>query len=140
LKDTLVHSEALRAIDYESPAAVILAVDTSYIAVGYILAQEDEENKKKRYYSRFGSILLNDRKCRFSQPKLEIYGLYRALKTLKIYLIGLRNLIVEVDALSIGGMLKHPDLVPTASTNRWIISILAFKFLLRHVPGIFHGP
>ncbi|KAI0037666.1 hypothetical protein FA95DRAFT_1459930, partial [Auriscalpium vulgare] len=82
---------------------------------------------------------LNNRERRFSQPKLEIYGLFRALCMLRVYLIGLRNLIVEVDATSIGGMLKHPDLVPTASINCWIIAILAFKFLLRHIPGIFHG-
>ena len=77
---------------------------------------------------------------RFSQAKLELYGLYRALRTLKLYLIGVRNLTVEVDAKYIKGMLSHPDIAPSASINRWILSILMFHFTLVHVPGAHHGP
>ena len=64
----------------------------------------------------------------------------RALRALKLHLIGIRNLIVEVDAKYIKGMLGNPDLVPSASINRWILSILMFHFTLVHVPGIRHGP
>jgi hypothetical protein len=35
LKTALLESPALRTIDYTSSAPVILAVDTSYIAVGF---------------------------------------------------------------------------------------------------------
>ncbi|KAF9796716.1 hypothetical protein IEO21_10966 [Rhodonia placenta] len=140
LKDALLSSPALRAINYDSPSPVILAVDTSFIAVGYHLCQCDEANTRVRYYSRFGSITLNDRERRFSQPKLEIYGLFRALQSLRLYLIGVRNLIVEVDARYIKGMLKNPDIAPSASINRWIVSILTFHFTLVHVPGTMHGP
>lgn len=140
LKDALLESPALRAIDYTSDAAVILAVDTSYIAVGFHLCQCDLENPRIRYYNRFGSITLNDREARFSQPKLELYGLYRALRSLKLYLIGVRNLVVEVDARYIKGMLQNPDIAPSASINRWIIAILTFHFELVHVPGTSHGP
>ncbi|KAF9800393.1 hypothetical protein IEO21_10373 [Rhodonia placenta] len=140
LKDVLLSSPALRAINYESPSPVILAVDTLFITVGYHLCQCDEANTRVRYYSRFGSITLNDRERRFSQPKLEIYGLFRALRSLRLYLIGVRNLIVEVDARYIKGMLKNPDIAPSASINRWIVSILTFHFTLVHVPGTMHGP
>jgi hypothetical protein len=119
---------------------VILAVDTSFIAVGYILSQCDTEKPIVRYFARFGSITLNERESRFSQPKLELYGLYRALRALRLYLIGLRNLVIEVDAKYIKGMLSNPDIAPSASINRWIISILMFQFELVHVPGAFHGP
>src|SRR6202050_4716596 len=95
---------------------------------------------KKRYYARFGSITLNDRESRFSQPKLELYGLFRALLSQKLYLIGVRNLIIEVDARYIKGMLANPDLDPSASINRWILAILTFHFTLVHVPGTMHGP
>ncbi|ETW76002.1 hypothetical protein HETIRDRAFT_455614 [Heterobasidion irregulare TC 32-1] len=44
-------------------------------------------------------------------PKLELYGLFRALRSLKI-----------------------------ASINWWIVSILTFHFTLVHVPGTSHGP
>ena len=140
LKEALLSSPALRPISYTSGAAVILSVDTSYIAVGYLLAQCDVDNPKLRYYARFGSITLNEREARFSQPKLELYGLYRALRALKAPLIGIRNLVVEVDAAYIKGMLRNPDIAPSASINRWIVSILMFHFTLVHVPGSHHGP
>ena len=140
LKDALIKSPALRPIDYQSGAPVILGVDTSYIAIGSILSQCDVDNPKLRYVARFGSITLNEREARFSQPKLELYGLYRALRSLKLYLIGVRNVIVEVDAKYIKGMLANPDIAPSASINRWILSILMFHFTLVHVPGTHHGP
>ena len=121
-------------------APVILVVDTSWIAVSFIICQCDIDNPKKRYFNRFCSITLNDREAWFSQPKLEIYGLYRALRTLCLYLIGLWNLIVEVDTRYICGMLSNPDVQPSASINHWIVSILMFHFELQHVPGSFHGP
>ena len=68
-----------------------------------------------------------------------MYGLYHALRTLKHYLIGIRNLIVEVDAKYIKGMLQNPDIAPSASINYWIVSILIFHFTLVHVPGTHHG-
>ena len=140
LKQALLDSPALRLIDYTSGAPVVLSVDTSYIAVGYILGQCDQDNPKIRYFMRFGSITLNECEARFSQPKVELYRLYRSLRALRLYLIGLRNLIVEVDAKYIKGMLSNPDIAPSASINCWIVSILMFHFELVHVPGSFHGP
>jgi hypothetical protein len=89
LKQALLTSPALRPIDYKSDAPVILLVDTSYLAIGYILSQCDTKNPRLRYHARFGSITLNERESQFSQPKLELYGLYRALRVLKLYLIGI---------------------------------------------------
>jgi hypothetical protein len=140
LKQALLESPALRPIDYLSGNPVILAVDSSHIAIGFHLCQCDSDDPRKRYYARFGSITLNDRESRFSQPKLELYGLFRALRSLKLYLIGVRNMIVEVDARYIKGMLANPDLSPGASINRWILAILTFHFILTHVPGTRHGP
>jgi len=37
-------------------------------------------------------------------------------------------------------MLANPDIAPSASINRWIVSILMFHFKLVHVPSAFHGP
>src|SRR5882762_7134687 len=140
LKQALLDSPALRPIDYDSHSPVILAVNTSHIAVGMHLCQCDPEEPRKRYYARFASITLNDRESRFSQPKLELYGLYRALGYMKLYLIGVRNLIIEVDARYIKGMLANPDLNPSAAVNRWILAILTFHFELIPVPGTSHGP
>ena len=61
--------------------------------------------------------MLNQRESQFSQPKLDLYGLYQALQTLKLHLIGVRNLLIEVDVKYIKGMLSHPDVAPLASIN-----------------------
>ena len=37
-------------------------------------------------------------------------------------------------------MLNNSDIAPSASINRWIVSILTFHFELQHVPGKQHGP
>lgn len=117
LKQALLESPALRAIDYYSRAAVILAVDASYVAVGFYLCQCDKEHTCKRYYNRFGPVALNDREACFSQPKLQIYGLFHAMRALRMYIIGVRNLIIQVDAHYIKGMLQHPDIAPSAQVR-----------------------
>jgi hypothetical protein len=123
------------------PAApVILAVDTSYIAVGFQLCQCEVTTPSQRYYNRFCSITLNDRESKYSQPKLEIYGLYHVPCVLRLYLIGVWNLVVEVNARYIKGILSNPDISPSASINWWIVTILTFHFDLVHIPGTHHGP
>ena len=57
-----------------------------------------------------------------------------------MFLVGVCNLIVEVDTHYIKGMLNNPDITPSASINQWIVSILTFHFELQHVPGKTHGP
>jgi hypothetical protein len=140
LKAALLESPALHAINYTSPAPVILAVDTSYIAVSFQLCQCDVTTPSQHYYNRFCSITLNNRESKYSQLKLEIYSLYHALRSLCLYLIGVRNLVVEVDARYITGMLSNPDISPSASINQWIVAILTFHFDLIHIPGTHHGP
>jgi hypothetical protein len=117
LKMALITSPALKPIDYSSEAPVILAVDNSYIAVGMFLCQCSSTNLNQRTYSRFRSITPNDREARFSKPKLEIYGLYQALKAYRMRVIGVRNLVIETDARYIKEMLAHLDILPSVSIN-----------------------
>jgi hypothetical protein len=136
LKSAIANSPALRPIDYNSEQPVILAVDSCVNGVGYILLQRGED--KKRYPSRFGSITFNDREGRYSQAKLELYGLFRALKQTRIFTIGVKNFVVEMDAKFIKGMLNSPTLHPNDAVNRWISAILLFDFELVHVPADRH--
>ena len=63
------------------------------------------------------------------------------LQHFHLYVIGAKNLIVEVDAKYIKGMLNEPELQPNAVINRWIQGILLFDFTLVHVPATqFKGP
>lgn len=136
LKKIVSSAPALRPIDYQSDNAVIIAVDTSFKAMGMVLLQEDEDGRRRP--ARYGSIPMNERESRYSQPKLELYGLYRALRAWRLYLVGVKKLMVEVDAKYIKGMLNEPDLQPNAAINRWIQGILMFDFTLVHVPGLKH--
>jgi len=140
LKQAIVTSPAIRALDYESDAMVYLSVDTSYIAIGYVITQDDSDNPKIRRPSRFGSMLLNPREAKYSQPKLKLYGLFRSLRATRLWIIGVWNLVIKVDAKYIKGMLNNPDIQPNATINRWIAGILLFDFTLKHVPGATHGP
>ena len=54
---------------------------------------------------------------------------------MRLYLIGVKNLIIEMDAAYIKGMINNPDLQPNATINRWIAGILLFSFKIRHIPA-----
>jgi hypothetical protein len=139
LKQAFAECEALRPIRYGVGRLVILAVDSSVIACGYVLYQIGEDGR--RYPARFGSIPWSKCESNYSQPKLELYGLFRALHNVRIHIIGVENLRVEVDCSSIKGMLNNPDLQPNATINRWIAAIKLFDFELKHVPATSHkGP
>ena len=140
LKEALKNAVPLGNIDYDSDGTVVLAVDTSYQAVGFYIYQEDVETGKKKTFIKFGSITLNEREARFTQPKRELFGLKRALEASEYLLIGCRKLVVETDAKYIHGMLNHPEMGPNATINRWIEKILMFHFELRHVAGKTFGP
>jgi hypothetical protein len=107
LKDEIIKSPVLCRLDYASRREVIQAVDTSVIAVGYILSQEGDDGK--RYLNHFGSLSLTEVESRYSQAKLELYGLFRALRAIWIFIFGVANLTVEMDAKYVKGMINNPD-------------------------------
>jgi RNase H-like domain found in reverse transcriptase len=74
LRTAIITSPALRPIDYTSDRPIILAVNSCPIAVGFILSQIGSDGK--RYPNCFGSITFNERESRYSQAKLELYGLF----------------------------------------------------------------
>ena len=131
LKDEIIQSPALWRLDYESGREVILAVDTSVIAVGFILSQEEEDGK--RYLNCFSSISLTSIESQYSQAKLELYRLFGSLRAVQVFIFGVTNLVVEMDTKYIKGMINNPDLQPNATINWWITSILLFHFELRHI-------
>ncbi|RDB24687.1 hypothetical protein Hypma_008178 [Hypsizygus marmoreus] len=89
LKELVSSAPALRPIDYASDKPVILSVDTSYIAVGFILSQIDENDHRR-------------------PASLHVWHLY---------LIGVTNLVVEMDANSVKGIINNPDIQPNHAMN-----------------------
>ena len=140
LKALVSSAPALRPIDYYCGRPLILSVDTSIYGIGFILSQEDEQGR--RIPARYGSIPLKPHEARYGQSKLELFGLMKALDRFRSYVgNSRRDLIVEVDASSIKGMLKNPDLQPSAIINRWISNIKRYIDNVVHVPATKHvGP
>jgi hypothetical protein len=137
IKDLVTRSPALRPLNYTAHDwPIILAIDSSVTAIRYVLMQVRDD--KRRYPSRFGSIAWTEHESRYSQAKLKLYGLFRVLHAYRIYIIGVENLVVEVDAKYLKGMLNNPDIQPNATINRWIAGILLFNFKLVRVPAIHH--
>ena len=58
---------------------VIVAVDSCQNGTGWILFQIV---KKEKHLVIFGSCTFNDTESRYLQPKLELYGVFRAVKDL----------------------------------------------------------
>jgi hypothetical protein len=140
MKLLIASAPALRSIDYASDNPVVISVDSSKIAVGMILSQLSDDGKTK-YPACYGSLPMDERASRYSQAKLELFGLYRALRHWRLYIIGVKKLIVEVDAKYIKGMLNEPDCSPNDPLNRWIQGINLFTFELVHIPAERHrGP
>jgi len=126
---------------FPSEQLLVLAVDTSWRAVGYYLYQRDEEEPKRIHYMKFNSLLMDDRQQRYSQPKRELCGLRCALEQ-EVYLLkGCRNFIVETDAKYLAGMLNNPGKMPNATINRGVDYIQTnFFFELVHKKGKTFGP
>ena len=74
LKHLVKNSMAIKAIDYASKNEVVLGMDLSWMAVGFIQLQMGDDGK--RYPSRYGSITWNDTEQWYSQAKLELYSLF----------------------------------------------------------------
>ena len=58
LKEGVMKAQAIRPLDYQGN--IVLAVDSSYIGIGFYIFQEDVIDPKKLYYAKFGSKSLND--------------------------------------------------------------------------------
>ncbi|KAK4698933.1 hypothetical protein P7C70_g7335, partial [Phenoliferia sp. Uapishka_3] len=135
LKNIVGKDILLKKLDYgEGAGKIILSVDSSHIAAGGIIFQEDEKGRKVP--ARYESLTFTPVESRYSQPKLELAGVAKMLKKLQMYLWGQR-FTLEVDASALVQMINAPEL-PNAPMNRWLRFIQLFDFEIVHVPGKTH--
>lgn len=87
-----------------------------------------DDNGWSRRPSFFESISWNDRKSRYSQAKLEPCGLFRALKAVKVWIMGVKKPTIAADA-------KFTTFNPLPP---WIAGILTCDFTLKHVSATCH--
>ena len=136
--DYILASQILRPQFRNSDLGLVtLAVDSSVIGAGWIVSQIVEKGELPVV---FGSVTFKEHESRYSQPKLELYGLFRAVKAERHRLYGI-HFRIKVDARSLIEMVNKPDLLPNAPGNRWLAFINLFDFEIVHVPAERHkGP
>ena len=113
---------------------VIVAVDSCQNGSGWILFQMVEKDKHPVI---FGSCTFNNAESRYSQAKLELYGVFRAVKDLCYRIWGI-HFRIDVDVKFLIEMVKQPDL-PNAPMTRWISYIALFDYVMNHVPAQSHA-
>ncbi|TFY61408.1 hypothetical protein EVJ58_g4516 [Rhodofomes roseus] len=145
LKAMITRAPVLRKIDYPLAATiaraprssdhglVVLAVDSSIHGAGWVIYQYNETDK---HPAIFGSCTFNATESRYSQPKAELYGAFRAIKECRHRIWGI-HFRLDVDASYLKQMIHEPDL-PNAPMTRWVTYIQLFDFELNHVPAAKH--
>jgi hypothetical protein len=131
LKNILKSPPILKQVDYECGRPVIVTVDTSPIAIGWAVGQDDAEGR--RFAIRFGARILTERQRAYPQVKRELWGALTALKADKNYLIG-ANVVLETDCLPLLGMIANCS-SPDIAMLRWIAYIKSLNPVLIHIAG-----
>ena len=132
LKKIVGEDITLKGLTYGNGAGRIkLAVDSSSIAAGAVLMQEDEEGVDRPVV--YESVGFTEVESRYSQSKLELCGVMKILKKLQTLLWG-QHFELQVDAKSLIEMINSPSL-PNAPMTRWVAFIQLFSFELVHKPG-----
>ncbi|MBW0517726.1 hypothetical protein O181_057441 [Austropuccinia psidii MF-1] len=122
----------LKKSDYEKGAGRIkLAVDSSYIAAGAVLTQEDKEGKDRPLL--YESITFSKLESKYSQPKLELCGVARILKKLQKIIWG-QHFELKFDSKALIEIINTPFL-PHAPMRRWVAFLQLFSFDSVHKPG-----
>jgi hypothetical protein len=131
LKEILKSPPVLRQVEYDSGRPVIVTVDTSPIAIGWAVGQDDTDGK--RFAIRFGARILTERQRAYPQVKRELLGALTALKAERNYLIG-ANVVLETDCLPLLGMIANCS-IPDIAMLRWIAYIKSLNPVLVHIIG-----
>ena len=131
LKEILKSPPILRQVDYDCNRPVVVTVDTSPIAIGWAIGQDDAEGK--RFAIRFGARILTERQRAYPQVKRELLGALTAMKADRNYLIG-ADVVLETDCLPLLGMVANCS-TPDIAMLRWIAYIRSLNPILVHISG-----
>jgi hypothetical protein len=131
LKEIQKSPLVLRQVEYDSGRPVIVTVDTSPIAIGWAVGEDDTDGK--RFAIRFGARILTERQRAYPQVKRELLGALTTLKVERNYLIG-TNVVLETDCLPLFGMIANCS-IPYIAMLRWIAFIKSLNPVLVHIIG-----
>ncbi len=146
LKHLATTAVPVRSLDYELACnmqlpdqrdnelgLVTVHVDSLTISVRWMITQH---LTNMEYLIVFGSIMFNEHEVQYLQPKLELYGVFRALKA-ECHRLHNIHFRLTVDVGFLVQMMMSPDL-PNAAMMCWITYIQLFMFEVNHTPGTAH--
>ncbi|PIL28589.1 hypothetical protein GSI_08630 [Ganoderma sinense ZZ0214-1] len=109
---------------------IVVSVDGSKYGAGWVLYQFRDG---LRHPALFGSCTYSAAESRYSQPKVELYGVFRAVKELRTRVWGI-HFLLESDAQFLEQTLNDPDL-PNAPMTRWVAYLQLFDYEFHHIPS-----
>ncbi|TYJ51344.1 hypothetical protein B9479_008086 [Cryptococcus floricola] len=135
-KEAFLSCGVIRPVDYSdlNKYPIIVAVDASQFGCGIELAQMDSDGRRR--IARCMSVYYNETQQRYGQAKLELFGVFVALKIAKPWIHGCK-FILETDCSSVKQMITGANF-PSAAESRWCAYIQLHHFEFRHIPGTKH--
>jgi hypothetical protein len=126
LKEISKSPPVLRQIEYDFGKPVIVTIEISSIAIGWVVDQDDVDG---RWFAvRFGAKILTKQQRAYLQIKRELLGVFTTLKTERNYLIG-ANVVLETDCLLLLGIIANCS-IPNIAMLRWIAYIKLLNLVL----------
>ena len=128
LKDALVHHRVLYCPDHSLP--YILHTDASNIGIGGVLCQEFEDGEHPiAYWSR----QLTATESRYHATHRELLAIVACVKHWRIHFID-RPFTIYTDHQALISLISKREIADTR-TQRWIMSLTEFPFVLKYRPG-----
>ena len=132
LKTALISAPILAFPDFEKQ--FILSTDASGHALGYILAQKDE-NDKERVIS-YGGRALRPAEQRWTISERETLALVEGIRYYRVYLAGRRFTAITDHSAT---QFLHTTKDPSGKLGRWSIFLQEYDFQIKYKPGRAHG-
>ena len=131
LKEKLTTAPILIYPDFAKP--FILHTDASYLGLGAILAQEDDEGNE--HVVAYASRSLVGAEYNYSPTEIECLASVWAMKYFRPY-IYLMDFILVTDHAALQWMMNNPN--PNKRMTRWILTITDYPFQIRYRKGKKH--
>ena len=130
LKDALTSSLILVYPKFGPDSEFILETDASYVGLGAVLSQQQEDGKA--HPIAYASRSLNVHEKKYGVTELETLGLVWAVRYFRPYLLGHKT-TVFTDHSACLSLLNHPR--PSGKLARWALTIQEMDLLIKHRPG-----
>ncbi len=132
LKQKLLTAPILRHPNFQSPFTIY--TDASNVAVGVVLAQQDENGIE--YVVAYGSRALSSAERKYTTTERECLAVLYGVKIFRPYIYGIRFTVIT-DHGSLTWLFKLRD--PEGRLGRWSLKLQGMDMKIEHRAGTKHG-